>query len=75
MPRYFFCPVTERGSATDLVGEECSDLREARQRARETARELASSQLEQGTNPRGWVEVWDEEQRPVLILPLRAVAS
>jgi hypothetical protein len=75
MPRFFFCPVTERGSATDLVGEECRDLHQARERARETAAELVSAQLNSGTNPRGWVEVTDEDQRPVFILPLRAVAS
>jgi hypothetical protein len=28
-----------------------------------------------GKHPKGWVEVWDEDQRPVLMLPLRAVAS
>jgi hypothetical protein len=75
MPRYFFCPLTERGSATDLVGEECINLTEAKQRARETAADLVSAQLRSGTKPRGWVEVSDEDQRPVFILPLRAVAS
>ena len=75
MPRFFFCPVTERGSAMDLIGEECRDLNEAKERARETAAELASTQLKAGPNPRGWVEVTDEDQRPVYILPLRAVAS
>ena len=75
MPRYFFCPVTERGSATDLVGEECHDLAEVKERARETALELVSSQLNCGSKPRGWVEVTDQDQRPVYILPLYAVAS
>jgi hypothetical protein len=75
MPRYFFCPVTERGSATDLVGEECRDLAEVRERARETAAELAAAQMNSGKHPRGWVEVWDEDQRPILMLPLAAVAS
>ena len=75
MPRYFFCPVTECGSATDLVGEDCRDFAEAKERARQTAAELASKQVEAGMRPPGWVEVSDEDQRPVFILPLRAVAS
>ena len=75
MPRYFFCPVTERGSATDLIREECRDLDEVKERARETAFELVSAQLSSGSKPRGWVEVTDQDQRPVYILPLRAVAS
>jgi hypothetical protein len=75
MPRYFFCPVAEHGSATDLVGDECRDLAEVRQRAKDTAAEIAHAQLMAGKHPRGWVEVWDEDQRPVFMLPLRAVAS
>jgi hypothetical protein len=75
MPRYFFCPVTERGSATDLLGDECRDLAEAKARARETAAALIAADLEAGRTPRGWVEVLDEDQRPVFMLPLRAAAS
>jgi hypothetical protein len=32
-------------------------------------------QLSDGTCPTGWVEVEDEQHRPLFLLPLRAVAS
>ena len=75
MPRFFFSPVTLRGAATDTLGEECADLSEARERARQTAAELVSAQLQSGQPPSGWVEVEDEQHRPLFMLPLRSVAS
>ena len=75
MPRFFFSAVTPRGSATDLVGEECRDIAEAKEHARQTAAELVSAQLSSGQQPNGWLEVVDEEQRPLFMLPFRAVAS
>ena len=75
MPRFFFSPVTLRGSATDTLGEECADLSEARELARQTAAELVSAQLQSGQPPSGWVEVEDEQHRPLFMVPLRSVAS
>jgi hypothetical protein len=75
MPRFFFSAVTPRGSATDLVGDECRDAVEAKERARQTAAELVKAQLRDGASPGGWVEVADEEHRPLFLLPLRSVAS
>lgn len=75
MPRFFFSAVTDRGSATDLVGDECRDATEAKERARQTAADLVNARLRTGENPSGWVEVLDEEQRPLFLLPLRSVAS
>jgi hypothetical protein len=75
MPRFFFSAVTPRGSATDLVGDVCRDAREAKELARQTAADLARAQLREGTCPSGWVEVSDEEHRPLFLLPLRSVAS
>jgi hypothetical protein len=75
MPRFFFSPVTLRGAATDTLREECAVLSEARERARQTASELVASQLQPGHSPSGWVEVEDEQHRPLFMLPLRSVAS
>jgi hypothetical protein len=75
MPRFFFSTVTTNGSATDIVGDNCRDLAEARARARETALNLVSAQLQSGQRPSGWVEVEDQEHRPLFMLPLRSVAS
>jgi hypothetical protein len=75
MPRFFFSAVTPRGSATDLVGNVCRNAREAKERARQTAADLARAQLRDGTCPSGWVEVSDEEHRPLFLLPLRSIAS
>ena len=75
MPRYFFSQMCPDRAMTDICGEELQDRREAAARARELAMEIASEQLEQGRGPAGWVEVEDENRRPLLMLPLRAVAS
>lgn len=75
MSKFFFSTVCPDGSQTDTVGEECRTLAEAKERAREAARKLVSSQLERGQSPSGWIEVDDESHRPVFLLPLRKVAS
>lgn len=75
MPKYFFSQVCPEQMMTDVCGEELADRREATARARELALELASEQLQAGRGPTGWVEVEDENRRPLFMLPLRAVAS
>jgi hypothetical protein len=75
MPRFFFSAVTPRGSATDLVGDECLNTTEAKARAKQTAADLVQAQLRDGTNPSGWVEVLDDQHRPLFLLPLKSVAS
>jgi hypothetical protein len=61
-------------SATDDAGELLRDRREATQHAREIARELIQSQMDSGEPPSGWIEVEDEEHRPIFMLPLRAMS-
>ena len=75
MPRFFFSRVCPDQMITDTVGEELTDRTEATDRAREIAMELVANQLERGQGPSGWVEVEDEKHRPLLMLPLRTVAS
>jgi hypothetical protein len=75
MPRFFFSPVTFRGAATDTLGQECSNLSEARERARQRAAELVFAQLQSDQPPSGWVEVEDEQHRPLPMVPIRSVAS
>ena len=75
MSRFFFNTVCPDRSVTDAVGEDCRNVAEAKERARESARKLAYMQLERGEPPSGWIEVEDEKHRPVFMLPLRAIAS
>ena len=75
MPKYFFSQTCPDRVMTDVCGEELRDRREATARARELAMELASEQLAQGRSPAGWIEVEDEDHRPLFMLPLRAIAS
>jgi len=75
MPKYFFSQVCPERCMSDVCGEELQDRREATARAHELALELASLQLDQGRGPTGWIEVEDENHRPLFMLPLRAVAS
>jgi hypothetical protein len=75
MPKYFFSQMCPDRTMSDVFGEELEDRRQAADRARELARELASEQLQEGRGPTGWVEVEDENRRPLFMLPLRAVAS
>ncbi len=76
MPRFFFNVSCDSYRADDLVGELCSSLAAARAEAHRTARELVRAALTNGDFPeQGWIEVEDEEHRPVLLLPLKEVAS
>jgi hypothetical protein len=75
MPRFFFNIHCDAYAATDLVGEHCPDTPAARVEACRTARELVRETLALGKIPDGWIEVEDEEHRPILMLPLKAVAT
>jgi hypothetical protein len=74
MPRFFFNIDCDFYKATDLVGEDCPDSMAARAEACRTAREIVRETLVRGAVPSGWIEVEDEDHRPVLVVPLRQVA-
>jgi hypothetical protein len=75
MPRFFFNTVCPDRCVNDIVGEQCTDAAQAKKFALDTASQVVTSQLKSGTPPSGWIEVEDEEHRPVFMLPFRAVAS
>ncbi len=76
MPKYYFNIRSEAFETTDLVGEECSTLSAVRGEALRCASDLVLNDLLNGRVPQqGWIEVEDEEHRPVLTLPLSAAAS
>jgi hypothetical protein len=76
MSTYYFNVRCEQFQRTDLVGEECDSLNSIRSEALRTARELVTNDLLRGRSPQqGWIEVEDEEHRPVLMLPISAAAS
>ena len=75
MPRYYFNLCCDRFEATDVVGEHCRDALAARFQAMRAAREVVRKQLVSGDVPQqGWIQVEDEQHRPVLRVPLKAVA-
>lgn len=75
MPRFYFSRMCPNHSITDVTGEELRNRAEATVRAREIAKDVVSHQLKDGQRPAGWIEVEDEDHRPVFMFPLRAVAS
>ena len=76
MPRYYFNVRCDSFETTDLVGEDCSTLTAIRGEALRCASDLVLNDLLAGRVPhQGWIEVEDEEHRPVLTLPLSAAAS
>ncbi|HEY0412973.1 MAG TPA: hypothetical protein VGD66_07520 [Allosphingosinicella sp.] len=75
MPRYYFNFRCDKFEATDLAGEYCRTADDARFEAMRAARRIVRQRLlEQDFTHMGWIEVEDEAHRPVLKVPLRAVA-
>lgn len=61
--------------AIDLVGRDLSCSEAARAEAVRAARELLADDLTHGkVPPREWIEVEDQDHRPVMTLPLSQVA-
>lgn len=75
MPRYYFNVCSDEFEATDLVGEVCPNDVAALGGAMRAASEVVRQQLlVDKLIGDGWIEVEDEQHRPVLKLPLRAAA-
>ncbi len=70
MPRYFFNVHGETFANPDLVGRDLSDDDAARAEAHELAKEVVVAELTGGLLEKTWVEVVDEDQRPILLLPI-----
>jgi hypothetical protein len=71
VPRYFFNFENEQSITADLVGRNLPDDRAARDEAVKIAAELGTVGLLEGRPPAyEWVEAVDEEQRPVVRLPV-----
>jgi hypothetical protein len=75
MPRYYFNVCSDSSEITDLVGETCADDIAALSHAFRTASAVARGRLDANEiSLAGWVDVEDEQHRPVLRLPLRSAA-
>lgn len=75
MPRYYFNVCCDRFEATDVVGEHCRDRTAAHAEALRAARAVVRTRLLSDDLPNiGWIEVEDEQHRPVLRVPLRSAA-
>ena len=76
MPTFYFNLRSDDFDATDTIGEYCHSGDEVRKRALIAARSIVQQELVNGGVPSdGWIEVEDEEHRPVLSIPLREAAS
>ena len=77
MPRYFFNVHGETFATSDLVGRDLSGDEAARLEAKLVANEVAMTALSSAQllqNP--WVEVLDDNQRPIVIIPVHeAIAA
>jgi len=72
MPRFYFHLRGGDAEIPDLVGQECDDLTSARTRALRSARDILSHEVLSGRLPLNErIDVEDEEQRPVFMLPFR----
>ncbi len=75
MPRYYFNVCCDAYEATDVVGESCPNDVAALSQALKKACAVVQQRLEPSDfSADGWIEVEDEQHRPVLKLPLRAAA-
>jgi hypothetical protein len=75
MPTYFFNVRGDGLDVPDLTGRVCADAAAARAEAERLAAELAETARAAGAAPpAAVVEVDDEEQRPVLALPVAGQA-
>lgn len=75
MRAYYFNIHCDGFRLTDIVGETCPTAEHARAEACRAARALIQDELLSGRLPSGWIEVEDEEHRPVMVVPLSAAAS
>lgn len=75
MPTFYFNVRSDQFDATDMVGEFCPSEADARRQALHAARAIVQRELARGGLPsRGWIDVEDEQHRPVLTIPLREAA-
>jgi hypothetical protein len=75
MPLYYFNVRAEDCATVDLVGQRCRDRLRVRSEAVALAGEIVRARLErEAIGFGGWIEVEDEEHRPVMVVPLRAAA-
>jgi len=75
VPLYYFNVSCEGFETTDVVGERCRDDVDALSGALRAASAVVKKRLlANELSHSGWIEVEDEQHRPVLKLPLRAAA-
>lgn len=71
MPRYFFNFEDEHSGSADLVGRDLPDDEAAKLEGARLAAEVGIDDAVDGELPAyAWIEVIDEEQRPVVRLPV-----
>jgi hypothetical protein len=74
MPRYFFNLENASSSLIDIIGRVLPDEIAAREEAAKVAADMATIDAIEGRPPTyQWIEVIDEQQRPVARLPVAQV--
>jgi hypothetical protein len=72
VPRYFFHFERQDANASDLIGHDLPNDEAAKDEAAKLAADVGMSDAIEGQLPTfEWVEVVDEQQRPVARLPVR----
>lgn len=75
MPRYYFNVHGETFATPDLVGRKLADDEAARAEAKSVANEIAQAEISSAHLPANpWVEVLDDDQRPVAVIPASETA-
>ncbi len=76
MPRYFFNVHGDTFAAPDLLGRELPDDESAKREAQRVAADVATYELSGAPFPdTAWIEVLNEDQRPVVLLPVETAAE
>lgn len=76
MPRYFFNFHGQSSATPDLIGRTFPDDESAKAEAESIGREVTSLGVFSGTLINDcWIEVVDEGQRPIALLPLQETTS
>ena len=75
MPQYFFNVHGEMSAIPDLVGRKLPDDEAARAEGKALANEVAKLELASAFPENSWVEILDNDLRPVAVLPVNETAA
>jgi hypothetical protein len=75
VPQYFFNVHGETSAIPDLVGRKLPDDEAARAEGKALADEVAKLELANAFPENSWIEILDDDLRPVAVLPVSETAA